>query len=54
MLSTAVDSQKAVHASLLNVKKHPQFIDILVDFQQTPVGNICRQDVTLHAIGMHL
>ena len=48
------DSQKAVHASLMNVKKHPQFIDILGDFQQTPVGNICRQDVTLHAIGMHL
>ena len=24
------------------------------DFQQTPVGNICRQDITLHAIGMHL
>ena len=48
------DSQKAVHASLLNIKKHPQFIDILGDFQQTPVGNICRQDITLHAIGMHL
>ena len=41
-------------ASLLNVKKHPQLIDILGDFQQTPVGNICRQDITLHAIGMHL
>ena len=48
------DSQKAVHASLMNVKKHPQFIDILGDFQQTPVGNICRRDITLHAIGMHL
>ena len=42
-----------MHASLLNVKKHPQFIDILGDFQQTPVGNIC-QDITLLAIGMHL
>ena len=41
-----------MHASLLNVKKHPQFIDILGDFQQTPVGNISR--LTLHAIGMHM
>ena len=50
----AAESQKAVHASLLTVKKHPQFIDILGDFQQTPVGNISRQDLTLHAIGMHM
>ena len=48
------DSQKAVHASLLNLNRHPQFIDILGDFQQTPIGNLCRQDVTLQAIGMHL
>ena len=47
-------SVKPIQGHLLNAQEKPAFLDLLEGFQQTTIGDLCRTDATIRAIGRHL
>ena len=47
-------SVKPMQGHLLNAQEKPAFLDLLEGFQQTTIGDLCRTDATIRAIGRHL